>query len=134
MNLVAFLRFLVTMCLPPFKLLGKAVADRADSVRNDHGGTVKRPLVNNKQRLSQNGLPVRRPSGQTPTPPIKVRTQPRPSHAALQPFVQKNGANLILFWTLLQKKPKIMGKEHCMSEISKHSTSTETMFFDKVSL
>ncbi|XP_075875302.1 paired amphipathic helix protein Sin3a-like isoform X2 [Nelusetta ayraudi] len=82
-------------------LLGKAVAERADSVRNDHGGTVKRPLVNNKQRLSQNGLPVRRPPGQAPTPPVK-------------------------------KKPKIMGKDHCMSEMGKHSTSTETMFFEKV--
>lgn len=37
-------------------------------------------------------------------------------------------------FTHLQKKPKIMGKEHCMSEISKHSTSTEAMFFDKVVL
>lgn len=75
MNLISFLWLWVTMCLSPVKLLGKAVADRADSVRNDHGGTVKRPLVNNKQRLSQNGLPVRRPSGQTPTPPVKVRCQ-----------------------------------------------------------
>lgn len=48
--------------------------------------------------------------------------------------MQKNDAILIMFWTPLQKKPKIIGKEHCMSEISKHSTSTETMFFDKVSL
>lgn len=75
MNLVAFLWFLLIICLSPFKLLGKAAADRADSVHNDHGGTVKRPLVNNKQRLSQNGLPVRRPSGQTPTPPVKVRNK-----------------------------------------------------------
>uniref|UniRef100_A0A8C9ZE01 Paired amphipathic helix protein Sin3a n=1 Tax=Sander lucioperca TaxID=283035 RepID=A0A8C9ZE01_SANLU len=31
-----------------------------------------------------------------------------------------------------QKKPKILGKEHGMTEVSKHSTSTETMFFEKV--
>uniref|UniRef100_A0A8C4I3A4 Paired amphipathic helix protein Sin3a n=1 Tax=Dicentrarchus labrax TaxID=13489 RepID=A0A8C4I3A4_DICLA len=30
------------------------------------------------------------------------------------------------------KKPKIMGKDHGMTEVSKHSTSTETMFFEKV--
>lgn len=36
--------------------------------------------------------------------------------------------------TLLQKKPKIMGKDHGLSEVSKHSTSTETMFFEKVSI
>ncbi|XP_065808775.1 paired amphipathic helix protein Sin3a-like isoform X1 [Labrus bergylta] len=83
------------------QLLGKTTPDRADSVRNDHGGTVKRPLLNNKQRLSQNGLPIRRPGGVGATPPIK-------------------------------KKPKIMGKDHGLTDVSKHSTSTETMFFEKV--
>ncbi|KAI3376916.1 hypothetical protein L3Q82_000165 [Scortum barcoo] len=82
-------------------LLGKTTPDRAESVRNDHGGTVKRPLLNNKQRLSQNGLPIRRPAGVGATPPVK-------------------------------KKPKILGKDHGMTEVSKHSTSTETMFFEKV--
>uniref|UniRef100_A0A8D3CIH1 SIN3 transcription regulator family member Ab n=1 Tax=Scophthalmus maximus TaxID=52904 RepID=A0A8D3CIH1_SCOMX len=82
-------------------LLCKTAPDRAESVRNDHGGTVKRPLLNNKQRLSQNGLPIRRPPGVGATPPVK-------------------------------KKPKIMGKDHSMTEVSKHSTSTETMFFEKV--
>ncbi|KAG8001682.1 Paired amphipathic helix protein Sin3a, partial [Nibea albiflora] len=82
-------------------LLGKTTPDRAESVRNDHGGTVKRPLLNNKQKLSQNGLPIRRPSGVGATPPVK-------------------------------KKPKIMGKDHGMTEVGKHSTSTETMFFEKV--
>uniref|UniRef100_A0A671TY26 Paired amphipathic helix protein Sin3a n=1 Tax=Sparus aurata TaxID=8175 RepID=A0A671TY26_SPAAU len=33
---------------------------------------------------------------------------------------------------LAKKKPKIMGKDHSMSEVGKHSTSTETMFFEKV--
>lgn len=57
-----------------FQLLGKTTPDRAESVRNDHGGTVKRPLLNNKQRLSQNGLPIRRPTGLGATPPVKVHT------------------------------------------------------------
>uniref|UniRef100_A0A3Q1HC09 Paired amphipathic helix protein Sin3a n=1 Tax=Acanthochromis polyacanthus TaxID=80966 RepID=A0A3Q1HC09_9TELE len=82
-------------------LLSKAAPDRAESVRNDHGGTVKRPLLNNKQRLSQNGLPIRRPAGVSSTLPVK-------------------------------KKPKIMGKDHGLGEVGKHSTSTETMFFEKV--
>uniref|UniRef100_H3C6M1 Paired amphipathic helix protein Sin3a n=1 Tax=Tetraodon nigroviridis TaxID=99883 RepID=H3C6M1_TETNG len=84
-------------------LLGKATPDRAESVRYDHGGTVKRPLLNNKQRLSQNGLAIRRPAGLVPTPPCK-------------------------------KKPKIIGKDHGVHDhdVSKHSTSTETMFFEKV--
>ncbi|XP_049923786.1 paired amphipathic helix protein Sin3a-like [Epinephelus moara] len=82
-------------------LLGKTTPDRAESVRNDHGGTVKRPLLNNKQRLSQNGLPIRRPAGVGATPPVK-------------------------------KKPKILGKDHGVTEVGKHSTSTETMFFEKV--
>ena len=54
------------------QLLNKTTADRAESVRNDHGGTVKRPLLSSKQRLNQNGLPIRRPSGVGATPPIKV--------------------------------------------------------------
>ncbi|XP_068170907.1 paired amphipathic helix protein Sin3a-like [Antennarius striatus] len=82
-------------------LLVKPTPDRAESVRNDHGGTVKRPLLNNKQRLSQNGLPIRRPGGV--------------------------GAPAVV-----KKKPKIMGKDYSISEVSKHSTSTETMFFEKV--
>ncbi|XP_029934281.1 paired amphipathic helix protein Sin3a-like isoform X2 [Myripristis murdjan] len=81
-------------------LLTKTTADRAESVRNDHGGTVKRPLLNSKQRLNQNGLPIRRPSGVGATPPVK--------------------------------KPKMMGKDSAMAEASKHSTGTETLFFEKV--
>ncbi|KAM4602714.1 paired amphipathic helix protein Sin3a-like isoform 2-T2 [Polymixia lowei] len=82
-------------------LLSKTTADRAEAVRNDHGGTVKRPLLSSKQRLNQNGLPIRRPSGTGATPPVK-------------------------------KKPKMMGKDHAMAEVSKHSTGTETLFFEKV--
>ena len=32
----------------------------------------------------------------------------------------------------LQKKPKMMVKEHAMVEVNKHSMGTETMFFEKV--
>nr|XP_057901878.1 paired amphipathic helix protein Sin3a-like [Doryrhamphus excisus] len=82
-------------------LLGKTAPDRAESVRNDHGGTIKRPLPNNKQKLSHNGLTVKRPG--------TVGVSP-----------------------LLKKKPKIVGKDHGLAEVGKHSTSTETMFFEKV--
>ncbi|XP_061526323.1 paired amphipathic helix protein Sin3a-like isoform X1 [Phycodurus eques] len=82
-------------------LLGKTAPDRAESVRNDHGGTVKRPLLNNKQKLSHNGLTVKRP-GVVGVSPV------------------------------LKKKPKIVGKDHGLSEVAKHSNSTETMFFEKV--
>uniref|UniRef100_A0A4W5PA41 Paired amphipathic helix protein Sin3a n=1 Tax=Hucho hucho TaxID=62062 RepID=A0A4W5PA41_9TELE len=54
-------------------LLSKTTADRAESVRNDHGTTVKRPLMNNKQRLNQNGCPIRRHSGAGATPPVKKK-------------------------------------------------------------
>ncbi|XP_043998562.1 paired amphipathic helix protein Sin3a-like isoform X1 [Gambusia affinis] len=82
-------------------LLGKSPPDRAESVRNDHGPTVKRPSLNNKQRLNQNGLPIRRPAGVGSTPPFK-------------------------------KKALVIGKAHGMAEVGKLSTSTETMFFEKV--
>uniref|UniRef100_A0A3Q3JTE5 Paired amphipathic helix protein Sin3a n=1 Tax=Monopterus albus TaxID=43700 RepID=A0A3Q3JTE5_MONAL len=82
-------------------LMSKTAPDRAESVRNDHGGTAKRPLLSNKQRLSQNSLSIRRPTGVGATPPVK-------------------------------KKPKLIEKDHGMTEVCKHSTSTETMFFEKV--
>ncbi|XP_035991900.1 paired amphipathic helix protein Sin3a [Fundulus heteroclitus] len=80
-------------------LLGKSPPDRAESVHNDHGPTVKRPSLNNKQRLNQNGLPIRRPAGVGSTPPFKK---------------------------------KVIGKGHGVAEVGKLSTSTETMFFEKV--
>uniref|UniRef100_A0A8C8HKJ1 Histone deacetylase interacting domain-containing protein n=1 Tax=Oncorhynchus tshawytscha TaxID=74940 RepID=A0A8C8HKJ1_ONCTS len=64
----AFLEILHT-----YQLLSKTTADRAESVRNDHGTTVKRPLMNNKQRLNQNGCPIRRHSGAGATPPVKKK-------------------------------------------------------------
>ncbi|XP_070985441.1 paired amphipathic helix protein Sin3a-like isoform X2 [Oncorhynchus clarkii lewisi] len=60
-------------CPPFLQLLSKTTADRAESVRNDHGTTVKRPLMNNKQRLNQNGCPIRRHSGAGATPPVKKK-------------------------------------------------------------
>lgn len=42
-------------------------------MRNDHGGTVKKPQLNNKpQRPNQNGCQIRRHSGTGTTPPVKV--------------------------------------------------------------
>lgn len=41
---------------------------------------------------------------------------------------------LSCFLSPLQKKPKIIEKDHGVTEVSKHSTSTETMFFEKVSI
>ncbi|XP_076143932.1 paired amphipathic helix protein Sin3a-like [Alosa pseudoharengus] len=54
-------------------LLSKTTAEKAESVRNDHGGTVKRPQLNNKQRFSQNGCPIRRHAGPPSTPPVKKK-------------------------------------------------------------
>ncbi|GCC33566.1 SIN3 transcription regulator family member Aa isoform X1 [Chiloscyllium punctatum] len=84
-------------------LLSKTTAEKADSVRNDHGGTVKKPqLNNNKQRSNQNGCQIRRHSGTGTTPPVK-------------------------------KKPKMLAlKDQSLAEVSKHGAGTETLFFDKV--
>ncbi|XP_064336759.1 paired amphipathic helix protein Sin3a isoform X3 [Camelus dromedarius] len=84
-------------------LLSKTTAEKVDSVRNDHGGTVKKPQLNNKpQRPSQNGCQVRRHSGTGATPPVK-------------------------------KKPKLLSlKDSSMADASKHGVGTESLFFDKV--
>ncbi|XP_031201557.1 paired amphipathic helix protein Sin3a [Mastomys coucha] len=84
-------------------LLSKTTAEKVDSVRNDHGGTVKKPQLNNKpQRPSQNGCQIRRHSGTGATPPVK-------------------------------KKPKLISlKESSMADATKHGVGTESLFFDKV--
>ncbi|XP_060770363.1 SIN3 transcription regulator family member Aa isoform X1 [Neoarius graeffei] len=84
-------------------LLGKTTAEKAESVQNDHGSTVKKPQLNNKQRPSQNGCQIRRHSGSTATtPPVK-------------------------------KKPKLLNqKESSAAEASKHGVGTESLFFEKV--
>ncbi|XP_018621342.1 SIN3 transcription regulator family member Aa isoform X2 [Scleropages formosus] len=83
-------------------LLSKTTAEKVESVRNDHGGTVKKPMLNNKQRPNQNGCQIRRHSGAGSTPPVK-------------------------------KKPKLLLlKDQSVTEASKHSVSTESLFFEKV--
>ncbi|XP_069480652.1 paired amphipathic helix protein Sin3a isoform X1 [Ambystoma mexicanum] len=85
------------------KLLSKTTAEKVESVRNDHGGTVKKPQLNNKQqRPNQNGCPIRRHSGSGVTPPVK-------------------------------KKPKLPGmKDPNVADAGKHGVGTESLFFDKV--
>uniref|UniRef100_H2L901 SIN3 transcription regulator family member Aa n=1 Tax=Oryzias latipes TaxID=8090 RepID=H2L901_ORYLA len=53
-------------------LLNKTTAEKAESVRNDHGFTTKKLQLNNKQRPSQNGCQMRRHTGPGSTPPVKV--------------------------------------------------------------
>lgn len=54
------------------QLLSKTAAEKAESVRIDHGGTVKRPQLNNKQKFNQNGCQIRRHAGPPTTPSVKV--------------------------------------------------------------
>ncbi|XP_029430673.1 paired amphipathic helix protein Sin3a [Rhinatrema bivittatum] len=84
-------------------LLGKTTAEKVESVRNDHGGTVKKPQLNNKQqRPSQNGCQIRRHVGTGVTLPVK-------------------------------KKPKLLGlKDPSFAEASKYGAGTESLFFEKV--
>ncbi|XP_065403501.1 paired amphipathic helix protein Sin3a isoform X3 [Macaca fascicularis] len=83
-------------------LLSKTTAEKVDSVRNDHGGTVKKPQLNNKpQRPSQNGCQIRRhPTGTTP--PVK------------------------------KKPKLLNLKDSSMADASKHGGGTESLFFDKL--
>ncbi|XP_033903266.1 paired amphipathic helix protein Sin3a-like isoform X2 [Acipenser ruthenus] len=56
------------------QLLSKTTAEKVEAVRNDHGGTVKKPqLNNNKQRPNQNGCQIRRHSGSGATPVKKPK-------------------------------------------------------------
>ncbi|XP_032128032.1 paired amphipathic helix protein Sin3a-like [Sapajus apella] len=57
---------------PSYQLLSKTTAKNVDSGRNDHGGTVKKPQLNNRlQRPSQNGCQIHRHPTET-TPSVKV--------------------------------------------------------------
>lgn len=70
------------MALFVTKLLSKTTAEKVESVRNDHGGTVKKPQLNNKQqRPNQNGCQIRRHSGAGTTPPVKVMARAASSAA-----------------------------------------------------
>ncbi|XP_062998812.1 paired amphipathic helix protein Sin3a isoform X1 [Elgaria multicarinata webbii] len=55
-------------------LLSKTTAEKVESVRNDHGGTVKKPQINSKQqRPNQNGCQIRRHATAGTTPPVKKK-------------------------------------------------------------
>uniref|UniRef100_A0A8C2WF41 Paired amphipathic helix protein Sin3a n=1 Tax=Cyclopterus lumpus TaxID=8103 RepID=A0A8C2WF41_CYCLU len=45
---------------------------------------------------------------------------------------RENALRCLLHFQKRRKKPKLLGKDHGMTEVGKHSTSTETMFFEKV--
>uniref|UniRef100_A0A672RHE9 Paired amphipathic helix protein Sin3a-like n=1 Tax=Sinocyclocheilus grahami TaxID=75366 RepID=A0A672RHE9_SINGR len=83
-------------------LLSKTTAEKAESVRNDHGGTVKKPQLNNKQRPSQNGCQIRKHSTTGVTPPVK------------------------------KKLKLMNIKDSSVAEAGKHGGGTESLFFDKV--
>ncbi|XP_026565731.1 paired amphipathic helix protein Sin3a [Pseudonaja textilis] len=55
-------------------LLSKTTAEKVESVRNDHGGTIKKPQLNSKQqRPNQNGCQIRRHATSGVTPPVKKK-------------------------------------------------------------
>ncbi|KAG7230881.1 hypothetical protein INR49_024908 [Caranx melampygus] len=83
-------------------LLNKTTAEKAESVRNDHGGTAKKLQLNNKQRPNQNGCQIRRHPTPGPTPPVK------------------------------KKPKLLNLKDSSVAEASKHGAGTETLFFEKV--
>uniref|UniRef100_A0AAZ3Q0Z6 Paired amphipathic helix protein Sin3a n=1 Tax=Oncorhynchus tshawytscha TaxID=74940 RepID=A0AAZ3Q0Z6_ONCTS len=83
-------------------LLSKTTAEKAESVRNDHGGTAKKLQLNNKQRPNQNGCQIRMLSGTVATPPVK------------------------------KKPKLLNLKDSSLVEASKHGDGTESMFFEKV--
>lgn len=63
-------------------MLNKTTAEKAESVRNDHGGTAKKLQLNNKQRPNQNGCQIRRHPTPGTTPPVKVQYIQAVSHSA----------------------------------------------------
>ncbi|XP_034092026.1 SIN3 transcription regulator family member Aa isoform X3 [Gymnodraco acuticeps] len=83
-------------------LLSKTTAEKAEAVRNDHGGTAKKLQLNNKQRPNQNGCPIRRHPTPGATPPIK------------------------------KKPKLLNLKDSSVAEASKHGVGTESLFFEKV--
>uniref|UniRef100_A0A8C7QYT7 SIN3 transcription regulator family member Aa n=1 Tax=Oncorhynchus mykiss TaxID=8022 RepID=A0A8C7QYT7_ONCMY len=93
----AFLEILHT-----YQLLSKTTAEKAESVRNDHGGTAKKLQLNNKQRPNQNGCQIRMLSGTVATPPVK------------------------------KKPKLLNLKDSSLVEASKHGDGTESLFFEKV--
>uniref|UniRef100_A0A673JAE7 SIN3 transcription regulator family member Aa n=1 Tax=Sinocyclocheilus rhinocerous TaxID=307959 RepID=A0A673JAE7_9TELE len=88
--------------LHKYQLLSKTTAEKAESVRNDHGGTAKKPQLNNKQRPNQNGCQIRKHSTTGVTPPVK------------------------------KKLKLMNIKDSSVAEAGKHGGGTESLFFDKV--
>lgn len=68
------------------QMLHKTTAEKAESVRNDHGGTAKKLQLNNKQRPNQNGCQIRRHLTPGTNPPVKVRYIHAVSHTAEAPI------------------------------------------------
>uniref|UniRef100_A0A8C7Y288 SIN3 transcription regulator family member Aa n=1 Tax=Oryzias sinensis TaxID=183150 RepID=A0A8C7Y288_9TELE len=93
----AFLEILHT-----YQMLNKTTAEKAESVRNDHGFTTKKLQLNNKQRPSQNGCQMRRHTGPGSTPPVK------------------------------KKPKLLNLKDPSAADPSKHGGGTESLFFEKV--
>ncbi|XP_053742174.1 SIN3 transcription regulator family member Aa isoform X1 [Synchiropus splendidus] len=83
-------------------LLNKTNAEKADSVRNDHGATAKKLQLNNKQRLNQNGCQIRRHPPPGSTPPVK------------------------------KKPKLLGLKDSSAAEAGRHGAATESLFFEKV--
>ncbi|KAM8890972.1 SIN3 transcription regulator family member Aa isoform 1-T1 [Spinachia spinachia] len=83
-------------------LLSKTTAEKAESVRNDHGGTAKKLQLNNKPRPNQNGCQIRRHPAPGTTPPAK------------------------------KKPKLLNLKDSSGAEASKHGIGTESLFFEKV--
>uniref|UniRef100_A0A8C7XZB9 SIN3 transcription regulator family member Aa n=1 Tax=Oryzias sinensis TaxID=183150 RepID=A0A8C7XZB9_9TELE len=83
-------------------MLNKTTAEKAESVRNDHGFTTKKLQLNNKQRPSQNGCQMRRHTGPGSTPPVK------------------------------KKPKLLNLKDPSAADPSKHGGGTESLFFEKV--
>lgn len=71
MELNSFCLLFISFFSSP-QLLSKTTAEKAESVRLDRGGTVKRPQPNHKQSFNQNGCQIRRHTGMPTTPPVKV--------------------------------------------------------------
>ncbi|XP_077939290.1 SIN3 transcription regulator family member Aa isoform X2 [Gasterosteus aculeatus] len=83
-------------------LLSKTTAEKAESVRNDHGGTAKKLQLNNKQRPNQNGCQIRRHPAPGTTAPAK------------------------------KKPKLLNLKDSSGPEASKQGIGTESLFFEKV--
>ncbi|XP_023205993.1 paired amphipathic helix protein Sin3a [Xiphophorus maculatus] len=83
-------------------MLSKTNAEKAESVKNDHGLTTKKVVLNNKQRPNQNGCQIRRHPTPGPTPPVK------------------------------KKPKLLNLKDSPVADPSKHGVGTESLFFEKV--